>query len=106
MWLVYTKLYRGDGWATEQKELPLPLSETHRWAKREGVVACIIYDEREVLWMDANEEEDTALEIARDVGLAEDMVLRWFERKESESEYGDDERGCDEYHRLKDDLWF
>lgn len=106
MWVVYTKLYRGEGWQTEQRELPLPVSEIERWAKGQGVVPCLAYDEREVLWMDADEEEDTALEIAKDVGVAEDLVLRWFERKQSEAEYGDDERGCDDYHRLKDNLWF
>jgi len=56
--------------------------------------------------MDAGEEEDTALEIAREAGVSEDLVLMWFERKESEAEYGDDERGCDDYHRFKDDGLF
>jgi hypothetical protein len=38
MWIVYAKLYRGEGWQTEQKELPLPVSEIERWAKGQGVV--------------------------------------------------------------------
>jgi len=50
MWVVYTKLYRGEGWQTEQRELPLPVSEIERWAKGQGVVPCLAYDEREVLW--------------------------------------------------------
>ena len=106
MWIVYAKLYRDLGWATEQIELEMSVSEIERWARGQGVVPCLAYDEREVLWMDAGEEEDTALEIAREAGVSEDLVLMWFERKDSEAEYGDDERGCDDYHRFKDDGLF
>ena len=56
--------------------------------------------------MDAGEEEDTALEIAREAGVSEDLVLMLFERKDSETECGADEFGCDEYHRFKDDGLF
>ena len=104
MWVVYDRYITGRGWATEQMEVDLSRGDAVRaWAKSQSVVASFAYDERGVVWMEDDEDEDTALAIAEGLGIPLDYVLRWFEGLDLGAEYGSDERGCDEYHRLKDE---
>ena len=104
MWVVYDRYITGRGWATEQMEVDLSRGDAVRaWAKSQSVVASFAYDERGVVWMEDDEDEDTVLAIAEGLGIPLDYVLRWFEGLEVGTEYGSDERGCDEYHRLKDE---
>jgi hypothetical protein len=104
MWVAYNRYIMRDGWATEQMEVDLSRGgEIKSWAKSEGVVASFAYDERGVVWMTKGEDEDTALAIAEELDIPIEFILRWFEGLDLGAEYGSDERGCDEYHRLKDD---
>ena len=103
MTIVYCKYKPHEGWETGTTDvMDLRSSEILRWGKDHRCLPSFAYDERGVVWMHSVEDAESAGLVGAEVGIGEDIILRWFESLDISSEYGDDERGCDRYHEQKE----